>query len=295
MHDMTYILFDIGGTNMRVTVTRDGTSFGEPEIVPTPKDFDNGTDTLISIIGKLTKGEPITAIGGGIAGPLDRYRTKLVNSPHLHGWVGKPIKEILEQRLSAPVHIENDTAIVGLGEATAGAGRGREIVAYITVSTGVGGVRIVRERVDVSASGFEPGHQIIDAGGGLLLSNEPPFPGVTLEEYISGSSVERRYGKKPYMITEADFWDRMARLLAYGLNNTIVHWSPDIVVIGGSMMKKIGIPVDRVRAHLRGILHIYPELPDIVKAELGDVGGLYGALHHIRTKEEERMAGQKSS
>ena len=74
----------------------------------------------------------------------------------------------------------------------------------------------------------------------------------------------------------------MARVLAYGLNNTIVYWSPDIVVIGGSMMKKIGIPIDRVRAHLSGILHIYEELPQVAHSTLGDIGGLYGALALIK-------------
>ena len=52
----------------------------------------------------------------------------------------------------------------------------------------------------------------------------------------------------------------MARPLAYGLNNTIVHWSPDIVVIVLNDEEDC-IPIDRVRAHLKGILHIYPELP----------------------------------
>ena len=56
----------------------------------------------------------------------------------------------------------------------------------------------------------------------------------------------------------------------------------DVVVIGGSMMNKIGIPVDRVRAHLKGILHIFPELPVITHSALADVGGLHGALHFIK-------------
>jgi glucokinase len=54
----------------------------------------------------------------------------------------------------------------GLGEAVFGAGKGREIVVYMTISTGVGGARIVGGKIDASAMGFEPGHQIIDACGG---------------------------------------------------------------------------------------------------------------------------------
>jgi predicted NBD/HSP70 family sugar kinase len=273
-----YIIFDIGGTNTRIARSRDGMTFDDPTIIPTPRDFDDGMTAIIGIANQLAEGNPISIVAGGIAGPLDRERRTLSNSPHLHGWIGKPLAERLETELQTRVRIENDTAVVGLGEAVAGAGHGYTIVAYLSVSTGVGGVRIVNGKIDVSAYGFEPGHQVIDAGGGLETGDEPPFPGRTLEAYVSGSSVTERFGKKPYEITEAAFWERMAMFLAYGVNNTIVHWSPDIVVIGGSMMKKIGIPIERVEAYVNGMTRIYPELPSIVHSELGDIGGLYGAL-----------------
>ncbi|MDO8520756.1 MAG: ROK family protein [bacterium] len=276
-----YILFDIGGTNMRIAFSRDGATFGMPKIVPTPKDFDEGMKVFKEQALLLAEGETITALGGGIAGALSRDRSIFLNGPHLQGWNAKPIKKTLEELFSAPAFVENDTAIVGLGEAVAGAGAGHAIVVYMTVSTGVGGTRIVNGKIDVSAIGFEPGHQIFDAGG-ALHETTVAGRGIDLEGYISGTAVTERYGKKPREITDLAFWDEMARLLAYGLNNTIVHWSPDIVVIGGSMMNTIGIPIDRVRANLKGILHIYPELPLIEHSALGDVGGLHGALHFVK-------------
>ncbi len=278
-----YLLFDIGGTNMRIALSKDGETFGEPKIIPTPKDFDAGILAIKNIATELSGGEKITAAGGGIAGTLSRDRSLFLNGPHLPGWNSKPIKQALETALGAPVYVENDTAIVGLGEAVAGAGKGHSIVVYMTVSTGVGGVRIVEQKIDVSAMGFEPGHQIIDADG-TLCKDTVCGTGFDLEGAISGTAVSERYGRKPYEITDEAFWDEMARVLAYGLNNIIVHWSPDIVVIGGSMMNKIGIPVDRVRAHLKGILHIYPELPIIEHSALGDIGGLHGALAFVKQK-----------
>jgi predicted NBD/HSP70 family sugar kinase len=282
-----YILFDIGGTNMRVALSRDGETFEEPRIIPTPKDFDAGMHAIKGLVEEVSGGAPITASGGGIAGTLSCDRSTFLNGPHLLGWNGKPIKQALEDAIGAPVYLENDTAIVGLGEAVAGAGKDHHIVAYVTISTGVGGVRIVNKTIDISTMGFEPGHQIIDAGGALHQTSVGGN-GIDLEGYISGTAISERYHKKPYEILEAEFWDEMARLLAYGLNNTIVHWSPDIVVIGGSMMNKIGIPIDRVRAHLKGILHIYPELPKIEHSLLADIGGIHGALAYIKQKHDSQ-------
>lgn len=276
-----YLLFDIGGTHMRIALSRDGETFGEPAIIETPKDFNEGIARIKEIAMIATKGERLVAAGGGIAGTLSRDRRIFQKGPHLPGWNGKPIAAALEEALGCHVFVENDTAIVGLGEAVAGSGKGFPIVVYMTVSTGVGGVRIVNGAIDVSAMGFEPGHQVIDAGRGLQRDTVGGT-GDDLEGIISGSAITARYGKKPYEITDEQFWDEMARLLAYGLNNTIVHWSPDAVVIGGSMMKKIGIPVNRVEAHLRGICTIYPELPRILHSSLGDIGGLHGALCFVR-------------
>ncbi len=108
-----------------------------------------------------------------------------------------------------------------------------------------------------------------------------------LEEYISGAALERRLGKKPEDILNPVVWEELARHLAYGLNNTILHWSPDIVVLGGSMIvREVGIKIPRVRAHLAKILTIIPptEHPPIISATLGDFGGLHGALALIRTR-----------
>jgi predicted NBD/HSP70 family sugar kinase len=275
---MQYLLFDIGGTKTRIALSTGKGSFGSPKIIPTPKDFDKGVALFRNVAFELSGGKRIKAAAGGIAGPIDRGKTMLVNSPHISGWVRKPLKQELQKVLGAPVYIENDAAMVGLGEAAFGKGKGRRVVVYMTVSTGVGGSRIVNGRIDESAMGFEPGHQIIDPGGSLCPDCKS-VPGY-LERYISGSAIEKRYKKKAYEISDPKVWEEVACFLAYGLNNTIVHWSPDIVILGGSVTKKV--PLKRVRFHLRKIMKIFPKIPPIEKAVLGDFGGLYGALHFLR-------------
>lgn len=270
------LLFDIGGTTMRLAVSRNAGKFGNPVIVKTPQDFKEGISVLKESIEKLTKGEKLEIAAGGVSGPLDKERSLLLNAPNLKQWNGQPLKKELEKIVSSPVVLENDAALVGLGEAVFGAGKGHDIVAYITVSTGVGGARIVKGRVDDSSMGFEPGHQIIDAG--KTLCPECAEPG-DLESYISGAAVKKRYKMEPYEIKDRAVFEKLAKWLAYGLNNTIVHWSPDVVVLGGPMITgDPAIPIDLVQRHVEEILHIFPSPPQIKKAELKDVGGLYGAL-----------------
>lgn len=269
---MMYLLFDIGGTNMRFAVSRDGKKLDESRIVDTPKDFNDGVLCFQKLAKELSGGEKITAVAGGIAGPLDKEKTKLINSPNIGGWSNKPLKAELEKVIGAPVYVENDTVLFGLGEANFGNIKDYSIAAYITIGTGVGGARIVDCSVDRSALGFELGHQVIKFEGLPC-----PCGGFGhLEAYVSGGSIERRYGKKAYEIDDPRIWDSLSRELAYGLNNTIVTWSPDVIVLGGSVMQKY--PMDRIRFHLDDILTIFPEAPPLKEASLGDLGGLYGGM-----------------
>lgn len=274
-----YVVFDIGGTKTRLGTSRDGETIERTVIIETPVSYEAGLIEIKQAASALLAGEAALAVGGCIAGPFSQKKNALVRAPHLRDWVGRPFGKELEGFFNAPVYVENDAVLAGLGEATHGAGKGFEIVAYITVSTGVGGARIVHGKVDEKSIGFEPGHQIIDVDRTIL----PDAQGIYFEDFVSGTSVAKRTGKKPKEITEPIFWDGMAKILAYGLNNTIVHWSPDVVVIGGSMITGDPvIPLETVERYLKEILKIYPEIPAIKKAELGDIGGLYGGLEYIK-------------
>lgn len=275
-----YILFDIGGTKTRIAASRDCKEFiEEPKVVETPKDFDEGMQLFKELVQELCKGEKVEIAGGGVAGPLNKERTQLLNSPNISGWIGKPLKEELSKVLGAPVYLANDSAIVGLGEAHFGAGKGHEIVVYITVSTGVGGARIVHGKIDERVYGFEPGHQYIDIDRTLC----PECKSGQLEDLISGTAVALRFGKKAYEISDRSLWEHeLPHWFGYGLANTIMHWSPDVVVLGGSMI--VGDPsisVPHVTKCVRDFLTIIPEIPEIKKAELKDFGGLYGAMVFI--------------
>ena len=260
-----YLLFDIGGTKFRYAISHDGKTIGDPVIISTPKTYEE----ILETFREIQKGLPqkkLHAVVLGIAGSQDKEHMRVLRSKNLPQVMGVPLKKDLKRIFGSPIFLENDAVIAGMGEAVCGAGKGHRIVAYMTVSTGVGGARIVNGKADVNAMGFEPGKQIIEQGK-------------TLEQLVSGADVQDLYGKDPREITDEKTWDELARLLALGLNNTIVHWSPDIVVLGGSMMLGIpAIPLDAVRKHLRDILHIFPEPPELKKAALGDVAGLYGAL-----------------
>ncbi|MBN2093908.1 MAG: ROK family protein [Candidatus Zambryskibacteria bacterium] len=254
------ILFDVGATKTRIAYSENGEFFEDPKVYETSKDKETFLDIFKKTAEELAKNREIKIVAGGMTRALD--------------FKPEEIKEKLTEIFGVKILMDNDSAVVGLGEANWGAGRGFQIMAYITVSTGVGGVRIVDGKIDERSVNFEPGKQIMDIDSGK-----------TLEDMISGKNLEKREGRSPKEISNPEIWEDLAEKLAMGLNNIAVEWSPDCIVLGGSMI--IGNPaisIEKAENHFKEILKIFPKLPEIRKAELGDFGGLYGALVLIKQK-----------
>ncbi len=276
---MSYILFDIGGTNIRVAVSSDLKKITASKKFATPKDPIEGIALIVSTVTELTK-DDVIAIAGGIRGLLNETKTGIIKDSSLSSWADFDIVAAIKKTFAVPVYLENDAALAGLGEAHYGAGQGIDILVYHTVSTGVGGVKISYGKIDESTMGFEPGHQILDIDRTILGPDITP----TLQNLVSGTAVEERMGMKPYEIPQSDvLWDELAGYLAQGLRNSILYWSPEMIVLGGSMM--VGdpkIPIEAVRKATVAALDNFVPCPFITTAALLDDAGLYGAMARIK-------------
>lgn len=285
-YSMHYLVFDIGGTKTRVGVSHDGMTLAVQEKYDTSNDPEQGVEQLVAAAGRLL-GEGVVPAGvaGGIRGRLNEDHRSLHKDSMLTGWEEFPLVERLEGLFSVPVTLENDTTMAGLGEAVFGAGKDFDLVVYHTVSTGVGGVKIERGLVDDASLGFEPGHQILDIDRTVLGEDIVP----TLENLVSGSAVEARMGTKPYEIDQGDIlWDTLAQYLGQGLRNSILYWSPEVIVLGGSMI--LGdpkIPLENIRKHTVAALDGFTDTPYITAAALGDDAGLYGGIATLNRQVEK--------
>jgi predicted NBD/HSP70 family sugar kinase len=259
-------LYDIGATHTRVAIAHQAESYDSYAIMPTNKSA-HGIETLYQALQMAAGDREIIGLVGGIAGQIDVRTGVLFHATNLPAWNGIAIRGLLEQKFGVPVLMGNDACLVGLGEAVFGGGRGHERVIYETVSTGVNAALIVNGLLDIHAPGTEIGQQLIMGKDGHVT---------TLEAATGGSALERKYGHPAKELVLQGLWRSEARLLALGLHNTLVHWSPDIVVFGGSMMRDISL--DDIENELKILNGDDNTLPKIVHAKLGDNGGLYGGL-----------------
>jgi predicted NBD/HSP70 family sugar kinase len=270
-----YLVFDIGGTTTRFATSDDLQKIRDFESFQTIPDYKESTSKISQVITHLIRDKKIEGVAGGITGVLNKNRDSLVRSPHLKNWENKPFKKFLEEQTNSEVFLENDTAMCGLGEYSYEPRKKYKVFSYITVSTGVGGVRIDEGMIDHKTFGFEPGFQIVGRDSKGLIY---------LEDKISGSGIQENYGVAPSTIQNEEFWEEISEWLAIGLNNTIVHWSPEIIVLGGSLIYRNIIPLDSTIRHLKNSMKIFTEIPSIEKAVYDDKSGVYGAMYFLSSK-----------
>ena len=252
--EVMFLLFDIGGTKMRFCLS-DGNNLGDVITIPTEKDFEKALAEIERTVSKLTSGQSLQATYGGVRA-LDSTKTTLKPQPHFPLWEGLPLKQRMEEMLNTKVVLENDASLAGLGEAIYGVGKGYKAVAYLSVSTGVGGVKILDGKIDPSSEQSEIGQQIIE--------------GQTLESLISGEGIRRRIGKEASRINDPKVWEEIAKYLVAGLKIVATNWSPEIIILGGAVIKSI--PMSSVYSAFS------KPSPKLTLSKFGDLSGLYGAL-----------------
>ena len=265
------IVFDIGGSKLRVAAVRNG-ELDEVHMIDTPETPKEGIDALVKLARDSANGDTISELVGDVSGVVKG--SVLIKAPNLPQWDRTDVGCRLESALGAPVTLFNDAELVALGEYFCGIGFHSKTMAYITVSTGVGGALIVDGKVDRDGEfNYEIGHQLVR--------------GKELESQISGTAVEKKYGVSPKDFTDRDALHEIAEILGEALYNTVLAWSPDTIVLGGSMITgQNSIPVAHVEERLNELVTtIYPHAPKVVKAKLSKLGGLYGGMAFLEERE----------
>lgn len=161
---------DIGATKTLVAVVPSPLE-GWPDDVhvrrlPTDPEPGRLAEEVAAAIRELSDGARVVRVGIGTPGPLDAARGVIVHSPN-QGWRDVPLAELVAGATGAPVLLDDDANVGALGEATLGAGQGRDPIVYLTLSTGVGGGIVIGGRILRGANGMagEVGHLVVRADG----------------------------------------------------------------------------------------------------------------------------------
>jgi N-acylmannosamine kinase len=191
MSDVTGVAVDLGGTKIAAARYSKGELIDHHQV---KTESDSGADAQINTIHELLNRLNCSSsdrVGIAVSGRVDSDGCwHAINTNTLTGIEQVNLKKIFEERLKQRVAVMNDAVAAGLAEAVYGAGRGIPAFAYITVSTGVGGVCVLKGKPVVSDNGLA-GHV-----GFMTISNSTELCGSgrigTVENAASGRAIERQ-------------------------------------------------------------------------------------------------------
>ncbi len=135
-----YVGVDFGGTTITAGMVNKAGDTLAINTVSTGRDRrpDEIFDTICGVVADVSRGYTPDAVGLGVpcpAGPGTDRLDMIENIPAMEGY---PLRSKAEERLGLPVVLENDANCMAYGEHRAGALRGFDHGACITLGTGIG-------------------------------------------------------------------------------------------------------------------------------------------------------------
>ena len=298
---------DIGGTKIAAGIVDDDGKVMSKVESPTDVSlvYANGLDRIAGMLRETahTAGMKISGIGIGSTGPVNPFTGAFGDVDFIPQWRGKNLAEDLSRIFGVRVVLENDGDAGALAEAGWGAGRNKSRLIYVTVGTGIGGGIILDGELYRGVDGAHPeiGHQVIDPSGPLCTCGfrgcwEALAAGPAMVAWFkSNAATDSRNGEVVtaklicQLAQQGDELalqavEREAYYLGLGLANLVNLFTPDAIVLGGSVMKSADLFLHGIRQVIsKGCRFVPFEKTELALASLGDDVNLIGAArawHH---------------
>lgn len=301
---------DVGGTkSLAVAIDMDGAVLAD-RTDTTRATASALVDLLVEQIEGLREAlgseVAVRGVGVGIAG-LVGLDGRLRRAPNLVDADEFPVQARLEPRVGVPVFVDNDANCAARAEMMVGAGVGVRDALVVTLGTGIGGAVVVDGEVRRGAAGMagEPGHMMVDPNGpdcvcGLRGCWERYASGAGLAHLgrlaaadgrlatvlaAVGDDLERLRGEHITRAARSGDADAMAVLdifawwVAVGVANSAALLDPELVIVGGGLVREWDLYGDSVSRALGDLLLAADHRPPIsvVPARAGVGAGALGA------------------
>ena len=263
--------FDIGGTNTRLALVNENLDVEQIEVIPTVK-FDNGA-FLASIEKLITRFDltDVIAFGCGIPGVCNRETGFIYDLPNVHV-KNIPFGEYIKNKYKKRIFVRNDAEVACLAEAYNGAGKDREKVFFITISTGLGGALVINKEnqdyiTEIGHTAYQYKNEVLEyeslaSGSGIV--NLASINGLHIKDSKEFFNLVSKQNEKAlYVYGE---WQNILQDFITMIQDS---YEPDIICVTGGVMKAKKI-------FFASLIARNPH-SNIVECEHGEEAGLIGA------------------
>lgn len=281
---------DVGGTNTRVALIDENYNMIErKQFFTNAEEPEKTLEEIKEVIDSF--GYPVEGIGISCPGPLDLIHGVVLTPPNLPGWHYFELTKCLVNKTGIGVFLENDANLACLAEAVVGAGKEKNYVQFLTISTGIGAGFCVNQSIYRGAKGFAQ-----EIANSIMWNNGPSQGDLkkgSIESISSGTAITKRAKEAGLSVAHAGEVWQMAQdgnvsatqimedayeYLSSFLGILYGVLDPDLFVLGGSVALKIPGFIEEIEQRVK--TKVYPALKDnihVASAVFGEDSGLIGA------------------
>ncbi len=294
---------DIGGTKLAAGLVEPAGRVLTWSQVPTPVGIDaeqlwRTLDVLLTDVmdGAAVSVDGLAGCGCGCGGPME-WPAGVVSPLNIPAWRAFPLRSRLVQRLPGiPVRVHNDAICLVAGEHWRGAGRGRDNVLGMVVSTGVGGGLVLDGRLIAGATGNAGhiGHVVVDpdtgpvcaCGGRGCLEAIARGPGLVAWAQAEGWRPDHKDATAKELADDGALGHpvgiaamrRAGRALGIAIASAAALCDLEVVSVGGGLSQAGTLLFDPLEEALRAHARLpFTKGVTVVPAALGQSAGLVGA------------------
>lgn len=285
---MVYVVgIDIGGTKINLVLLKNLRVVRKIKIF-TPRTKKRVIEALKENIHKIISGiskSKVSGIGIGVTGPVNQKRDVMLNPPNQKYLRGCPLAKIIEKDLKIKTLMDNDVNCFVLAEAIMGAGKGKKIVAGVTLGTGLGEGMVINGQLyrGFFGSAGQGGHMTIDFNGPRCgCGNLGCWEAYGSEKFFKRKNFlpqklaekAKKGSKKALKI-----YQEYGKYLGIGLSSLINILDPEVIVIGGGIANAYQLFIKEAEKEIkrRVTSPIAKRNLKIKKTKLGDTAGAIGA------------------
>lgn len=305
---MKALAVDLGGTHATCGVVSDRVIVAHKAVnMDHPRGLQTALPVIADTLGELVRNtslslSDISGVAFGFAGLVDSRAGRVVStnakyedapSLDLPAWS--------RETFGLPLRVENDARLALLGEAYAGAAQGFTEVVMMTLGTGIGGVAMIEGKLlrgKHAQAGCLGGHLPVlfdgrkctcgaigcaesEAGGWslpLVVKSWPEVSKSSLSKYpdvgFKELFAEAMHGDEVAIAIR----DRCLRIWAVDAVGLVHAYDPEIIVIGGGVMRSADIIVPYVESYVQKYAWTPWGKVQVRAALLGNNAALLGAV-----------------
>jgi glucokinase len=293
-----YMVFDIGGTSIKYSVTTEAGKLLTHDRINIAKDIEEFFDGLVRVTNENKERYELQGIAISAPGAVDSDAGIIGGAsalPYIHG---PNFKKVLFERTGLTTEIENDANCAALGECWLGAARGEKDSAFVVCGTGIGGAIVKDNRIHkgIHKHGGEFGYCIVDiernngdynyfswskVGSTVALARNIAIrKGVPIGDIDGYKSFELCKEGDSIALEEVD---KYFTYMAIGIYNIQYTYDPEVIILGGAICER----EDYIKSIENKITEIMNKgtdgkiKPIIRKCQFGNDANKIGALYNF--------------